>query len=58
MKSNMRIRLAMLEHSIKAWQLAKMLGISEATYTRRFREELPEEEQERIINMIKEESKK
>ena len=50
--TNIKIRTKMLEKGIKQWQLGKMLGKSEATVYRMLREELPEDEQEKIISLI------
>ena len=53
MKANIRIRTALEETRMRHWELADLLGISENTLTRRLRKELPEEEQKRIISIIK-----
>ena len=37
---------------IKYWQVARLLGISQATLCRRLRDELPDEEQQRIVDLI------
>lgn len=52
--NNHKIRSALFEHNLKQWQLADMLGISEAYVTRKLRKELPEAEQERIVRIIEE----
>ena len=52
--NNMKIRIKLLEHNKRLWWLAKILGTSESTITRRLRNELPEEEQARIIQLIEE----
>ena len=52
--NNMRIRIKLLEHNKRLWWLAKILETSESTITRRLRDELPEEEQERIAQLIDE----
>lgn len=52
--NNMKIRIKLLEHNKRLWWLARILGISESTITRRLREEMPEDEQERIIQLIEE----
>ena len=49
---NARIRIAMVEHDIKQWELARMMGIHEGSLSRRFRDELPEEEQDKIVELI------
>ena len=52
--NNMKIRIKLLERNKRLWWLARILGTSEATLSRRLREELPEDEQERIIQLIDE----
>ena len=53
MQANNKIRKALGESRMRHWELADLLGISENTLTRRLRKELPEEEQQRIISIIK-----
>ncbi len=50
--NNMKIRIKLLEHNKRLWWLAQILGTSEATLSRRLRNELPEEEQIRIADLI------
>lgn len=50
--NNMKIRIKLMETGMKYWQLDEVLGISEPTRCRKFRNELPEEEQERICHLI------
>lgn len=52
--TNIRIRRKLYECGLKQWQLGKIIGKSEATVYRLLREELPEEEQDRIIKLIEE----
>lgn len=52
--NNMKIRKALTEYKVKQWELAEMLGIGEYTMCRKMRHEIPDEEQERIISIIKE----
>lgn len=52
--NNMKIRIKLLEHNKRLWWLARILETSEATLSRRLREELPEEEQTRIVQLIEE----
>ena len=52
--NNMRIRIKLMEHNKRLWWLASILETSEATLSRRLRTELPEEEQNRIIQLIEE----
>jgi DNA-binding Lrp family transcriptional regulator len=49
----MSIRLALLSAGIKNYELAEMMGISEWTLSRRLRKELSEEEQQRIVELIR-----
>ena len=49
---NLKIRNALIQNNMKQWQLADYLGISEYTLCKRLRKELPEQEQERIIEVI------
>ena len=52
--NNMRIRIKLMEHNKRLWWLAKILETSESTITRRLRDELPEQEQARIVQLIEE----
>ena len=55
--TNMKIRIKLMEHNKRLWWLAKIMGTSESTVTRRLRDELPEEEQERIAKLIDEKAR-
>ena len=50
--TNSKVRIKMIESGIKQWELAKLLGVSESALSRKFRNELPEEEQDRICELI------
>lgn len=50
--NNLRIRIAMTEKNVRQWELARLMGVSESVLSRRLREELPEEEQDRIVKLI------
>jgi len=52
MVPNLDIRRRARAAGVPLWQLAKALGISEPTITRRLREELDGEEKERYIQLI------
>lgn len=56
-KSNNIIRNTLKKHNFKQWKLAEILGISETTLVRKLRKELSQDEQEKIIKLIKEYSK-
>lgn len=53
MKANCEIRNECRKHGIKLWELAAWIGISEATMTRKLRQELPSEQHDHILNMIR-----
>lgn len=50
--NNKSIRAAMFECGMRQWELAGLMGISEAHMSRKLRYELPVEEQERILALI------
>ena len=52
--NNIKIRKALAANMMKLYQLDEILGVSEATRCRMLRNELPEEEQNRIVNLIEE----
>ncbi len=47
-----------MKANMKQWELAKLMGISEFTLSRRMREELPEDEQKKIIDLIRNHAEK
>lgn len=52
---NKDIRTYAKENNVKLWQIAKAMGISEPTMTRKLRSELPEQDKQtfrRIINEL------
>ena len=50
--NNSKVRIRMLESGLKQWEVADMLGISESVFSRKLRNELSEEEQDKIVNLI------
>lgn len=50
--NNIRIRFALIQHNMKQWELAEKMGLSEPSLSRMLRRELPEEEQDRIVELI------
>ena len=56
--NNLKIRLKLTEKGVKYYELDKILGISEPTRCRMLRNELPEDEQERICKLIEEYAKR
>ena len=51
--SNLRIRQAAAHARVKLWEIAAELGITDATFSRKLRKELPEDEQLRILEIIR-----
>lgn len=51
---NQRIREAAKHYGVKLWQIAERIGTCDSAFSRRLRHELTNDEQERIINIIKE----
>ena len=49
---NAKVKVALIENGMKQWQLAQLMGVHEATLSKRMREELPAEEQDRMIDLI------
>ena len=58
MKANQRIRDAMTESGLLYWRLADLLKVTSWTLSVWMRHEMPEEKQERILNVIREESER
>ena len=55
LKTNEKIRTALRERKMYQWELAERLGVSEPTLTRWLRHELPEDKQNQIVSIIREE---
>ena len=51
---NQEIRKALRKKGLYLWNLADVLGVSEATMTRKLRKELSKEEKVRILKIIEE----
>lgn len=51
---NDKIRKEAKAKGVKLWQIAESLGITDCTFSRKLRHELPEEEQTSIIAIIQE----
>ena len=51
--NNKKIRIAMIEHDLKQWELAELLGYSDTHISRLLRHELPAEKQDQIVNLIR-----
>ena len=53
MKANEALRREMRILNVPFWRLAKEWGCNETTAVKRFRTELPPEEQERVLTLIR-----
>ena len=51
--NNLKMKIEMTKRNLKQWQVANLLGISESVFSRKMRNELSKEEQEKIIDVIK-----
>ena len=51
---NQRIREAAAAAGVKLWQIAEACGLSDGNFSRKLRRELPEKEQERILQIVDE----
>lgn len=49
---NVQIRSAAAASGIKLWQIADILRITDATFSRKLRKELPQEEKQRVLEAI------
>ena len=54
MYKNKELRLEIAGAGLLLWQIADKLGIADTTFSRKLREELPEEEKTKIRSIIKE----
>lgn len=54
---NQDIRREARENDLKLWQIADALGVTDATFSRKLRKELPDETKAKIRAIIKELSK-
>lgn len=55
---NACIKIAMVECDLRQWQVARLMGVHEGTLSRRMREEMPLEEQEKIVDLIRHHAEK
>ena len=54
--SNQDIRRTAAGAGVKLWQIADALGITDSSFSRKLRKELPQEEKERIFSVIQKRS--
>ncbi len=50
---NTKIKIAMTKEGLHQWEVARLMGIHEGSLSRKLRDELPSEEQDRICQLIK-----
>lgn len=55
---NMEIREALKDYRVYQYELADALGITEFTLSRKLRKELPDDEKQRILRIIKDTAKR
>lgn len=51
---NQDIRQAAAESIVRLWRIADALGITDSSFSRKLRKELPQEEKEKIFSIIRE----
>lgn len=51
--ANTEIRTALVEYGVKKWQLAERLGILDSSLSRKLRNELPKEEKQKWLDIIR-----
>lgn len=49
---NMEIRKKILESGVRQWMIADVLGITENTFSKKLRKELPKKEKEKVLEAI------
>lgn len=54
---NKEITIACIENDVKKYEIADKLGITDTSFSRKLRKELPEEEKQKILKIISELSK-
>lgn len=50
--TNFDVRSHAIEKGVLLWKVAEALGISDSSFSRKLRRELPEEERDRILAII------
>lgn len=50
---NRKIKIAMTEEGLRQWEVARLMGIHEGSLSRRLRNELPADEQDKIVELIR-----
>lgn len=50
---NMEIRRAAVRNGLKLWEVAEACGVTDSTFSRKLRRELPSEQRDHILNTIR-----
>lgn len=50
---NMEIRHEAARNGLKLWEVAEACGVTDSTFSRKLRRELPSEQRDHILNMIR-----
>lgn len=50
---NMEIRRAAARNGLKLWEVAEACGVTDSTFSRKLRRELPSEQRDHILNTIR-----
>ena len=50
--NNIDIRVEATKRGVKLWQIAEKLGITDASFSRKLRRELPYDEQRNVLGII------
>jgi predicted XRE-type DNA-binding protein len=53
MQANKDVRAEIKTAGVKYWQIADVLGMADGNFSRRLRKELPDDEKQKILNIIK-----
>ena len=54
---NLEVRDAAIQHRVKLWEVADMLGMTDSSFSRKLRKELSEEDRARVLEIIESISK-
>lgn len=49
---NLEIRREAAKNGLKLWEVAEVCGVTDSTFSRKLRRELPSEQRDHILNMI------
>jgi len=52
MRANMDIREAAKQAGVHLWQVAEAYGMNDGNFSRKLRKELPQEEKEKVLEII------